>query len=109
MKPLNADSQSCGTTLSSNCIIWQGNDIPCLNLCKGDTVSDVVFKLATEVCTIMETLDVTHYDLSCFSLTTCSPEDFHALIQLLIKRICALEKCNAECLSDCNDTPPVGG
>jgi len=101
MKPLNIDNQSCGTTLSSNCIIWQGNDIKCLKLCKGDTISNVVYKLAKEVCDIMETFDVTNYDLSCFNLTTCSPADFQALIQLLIKRICLLETCT-DCAPDCN-------
>lgn len=93
MKPLNLDNRPCSPT-SSNCVIWQGPDIPCINLCTGDTVSDVVFKLATELCTIMETLKITNYDLSCFNLTACPPDDFQKLIQLIIDRICALENIN---------------
>ena len=92
MKPLNSNTESCDK-ISSNCVIWQGDDIECISLCKGDTISDVVNKLATELCDIMDTVDVTNYDLSCFKLTTCSPEDFQALIQLLIERICKLEGC----------------
>lgn len=90
MKPLNLDNSPC-SPISSNCVIWQGPDIPCIKLCKGDTVSDVVYKLATELCTIMDTLNITNYDLSCFDLVACPPADFQALINFLIQRICALE------------------
>lgn len=88
MKPLNLDNRPC-SPISSNCVIWQGPDIPCINLCTGDTVSDVVYKLGTELCTIMDTLKITNYDLSCFNLTACPPTDFQALIQFLIEQVCA--------------------
>lgn len=90
MKPLNYDNSPC-SPISSNCVIWQGPDIPCIKLCAGDTISDVVFKLATELCTVLDTLNVTNYDLSCFNLTACGPNDFQALVQFLIDRICALQ------------------
>ena len=90
MKPINADNAPCAPQ-SSNCVIWQGPDITCINLCTGDTISDTVSKLATELCTIMTTLKISSYDLSCFSLATCPPAKFEELIQLLITRICALE------------------
>lgn len=94
MKPLNNDNPGCNP-ISSNCVIWQGPDIPCIKLCKGDTVSDTVYKLATELCSILEQLDITTYDLSCLNLTECAPKDFHALIQLLIQKICDLNECCA--------------
>jgi hypothetical protein len=90
MKPLNLDNKPC-SPISSNCVIWQGPDIPCIKLCTGDTVSDVVAKLATELCTVLDILNVTNYDLSCFNLTACGPNDFQALIQFLIDQICATE------------------
>ena len=89
MRPLNLDNRPC-SPISSNCVIWQGPDIPCIKLCTGDTVSDVIFKLGTELCTIMDQLKVSNYDLSCLNLTACPPEDFQALIQLLINKICEL-------------------
>src|ERR1035437_8883004 len=104
MKPLNRDSDSCDP-ISSECVIWQGRDIECIKLCKGDTVSDVVGKLATELCEIMDSLDITGYDLSCFNITSCPPEDFHKLIQFLIERICKLEQCTG-CIPDCKGTDP---
>lgn len=90
MKPLNLDNKPC-SPISSNCVIWQGPDIPCIKLCAGDTVSDVVYKLATELCTVLDTLNVTNYDLACFNLTACGPNDFQALVQFLIDQICALQ------------------
>ena len=90
MKPLNYDNSPC-SPISSNCVIWQGPDIPCIKLCAGDTISDVIFKLATELCAVLDTLNVTNYDLSCFNLTACSPNDFQALIQFLIEQICAIQ------------------
>jgi len=90
MKPLNYDNSPC-SPISSNCVIWQGPDLHCIKLCTGDTVSDVVANLATELCTIMEQLDITNYDLSCFNLVSCPPNTFEALIQFLIEKICSLE------------------
>ena len=90
MKPLNLDNSPC-TPVSSNCVIWAGPNIPCIRLCTGDTVSDVVHKLATELCTILDYLNVDNYNLSCFNLASCQPNDFQELLQFLIDRICALE------------------
>ena len=94
MKPLNLDNSPC-SPISSNCVIWQGPDIPCIKLCKGDTVSDIIHKLATELCNIMDLLDVNGYDLSCFDLASCKPKNIQELIQFLIERICALETTDA--------------
>ena len=90
MRPLNLDNSPCSPT-SSNCVIWQGPNIPCIKLCAGDTISDVIFKLATELCTIMDTLNVSNYDLACFNSVACPPVDFQALIQFLINQICSLQ------------------
>lgn len=94
MKPLNLDNSPC-SPISSNCVIWQGPTIPCIKLCTGDTVSDVIHKLATELCNIMDLLDVNGYDLSCFDLVGCKPSNIQELIQFLIDRICAIETVDA--------------
>jgi hypothetical protein len=107
MKPLNTDDPGCNYT-TSNCVIWQGPDIPCIKLCKGDTVSDVIYKLATELCTIMDVLKIEAYDLSCFNLTACKPADFQQLIQFILGRICGLEECTG-CVPNCEGqvNPPA--
>jgi len=90
MKPINLDNSPC-SPISSNCVIWQGPDIPCIKLCTGDTVSNVIHELATELCNIMDLLDVNGYDLSCFDLASCKPQNIQELIQFLIGRICTIE------------------
>jgi hypothetical protein len=43
----------------------------------------------------MDLLDVNGYDLSCFDLASCKPQNIQELIQFLIERICALESVDA--------------
>jgi hypothetical protein len=90
MKPLNLDNRPC-SPISSNCVVWQGPTLDCINLCTGDTISDVVAKMAEELCTLLDQTNVTNYDLTCLGITACGPKDFQALIQLLIDKICELE------------------
>jgi hypothetical protein len=92
MNPLNNNTEGC-SPVSSNCVIWQGRDIECIKLCKGDTITDVVFKLATELCTIMDQTNVDNYTLSCLAPANCPPSDFQGLIQLIIDKLCALTDC----------------
>jgi hypothetical protein len=91
MKPINAAELGCSPT-SSNCVIWQGPDINCLNICHGDTVSDIVYQLGCIVCDLKEQLDPTLYDLSCLDIPTCdAPTTFIDFINIIISRICNIE------------------
>lgn len=87
MKPLNLDNSPC-SPVSSNCVIWQGPNIDCISLCTGDSISTVIYNLATELCTIMNQLDLTNLDLTCLQVGTNPPDTFSELIQLLINKIC---------------------
>jgi hypothetical protein len=98
----NHTKDGCVAT-SSNCVIWQGPDLTCINLCKGDTVSDVVAKLATELCEILDYVNISAYDLSCLDLSV-QPTTFDQLIQLIITRLC-----NAETAIDNIETGGSGG
>jgi hypothetical protein len=86
MKPLNLDKSTC-SPISSNCVIWGGPDIECIGLCKGDTITDVTYKLALELCAVMESLNVNNYDLACLDLS-CAPDDFNSLLQAIIDKLC---------------------
>ena len=88
MIPTNKDNQEGCVPLSSNCVVWQGPDIPCIQLCKGDSVSDVVAKLAQELCDLLGQLDVSTFDLNCLSTICPAPQNIHDLIQLLINKYC---------------------
>lgn len=86
-----SDTQEGCNPISSNCVIWQGPDIPCISLCNGDSVSDVVAKLAERLCTIADQLDISLLDLSCFNPIFPTPQNFRDVVQLIINKVCALE------------------
>ena len=89
MKPLNLDNSPC-SPVSSNCIIWQGPDIPCIKLCTGDTITNVVYELALQLCEITGQVNISTLDLSCLKITTGTPANLNDLLQILINKICAL-------------------
>ena len=41
MIPTNSNNLTNCDPISSNCVIWQGPDLPCVEICTGDTISDV--------------------------------------------------------------------
>lgn len=92
----NNHEQGCGS-VSSNCVVWQGPDVACLNICKGDTVSDVVADLATKLCDLLAELDLDAFDLTCLNLDAQNvPTDLTELIQVIIDKTCSLSgRCDA--------------
>lgn len=57
----NHKSSTCAV-LSSNCVIWHGADIPCLNLCKDDTITDVILKMGELLCDTQTTAGQVNVD-----------------------------------------------
>ena len=79
----NTEKESC-SPISSNCVVWQGPDLPCLNLCKGDSVSDVVYKLAVEVCDLQANTGLSTVDLTCLvQVCQTTPEPTKTLANIL--------------------------
>jgi len=80
--------------VSSNCVVWQGPDLDCIGLCHGDTISDVIAKLAQELCDLIDLVSLaptstTPFDFTCLLQTgQLPPENIHELIQLIIDRLC---------------------
>jgi hypothetical protein len=93
--PLNLNKKSC-SAISSNCVVWQGPDIPCLDLCKGDTVTEVVYQLGIEFCSLFEQLQPESYNAQCLNLGECTVTNFQELFQAVIDKICSLsvDGCN---------------
>ena len=92
MIPVSSNTITNGCNpISSNCVVWQGPDIPCINICTGDTVSDVVAKLATELCEVLDQTSLSNLDLSCLNLDPQDvPTNFTELQQLIIDELCSL-------------------
>lgn len=78
------------TPVSSTCVVWNGPNIPCINLCKGDSIEKVVYELATQLCEITEgVLDVSTLDFGCLvGQGQSNPETLLDTIQLLIDKAC---------------------
>lgn len=91
MIPINSNNTPC-TPVSSNCVVWQGPTISCINICNGDTVSDVVGKLGDELCTLVDATcecnpDLTGLDLGCLP---DGPLELNSVLQSIIDYVCNL-------------------
>tara|TARA_R110002020_G_scaffold29814_4_gene94177 strand:- start:4235 stop:4747 length:513 start_codon:yes stop_codon:yes gene_type:complete len=53
----NDKRKGCITT-SSDCVIWQGPNIECIDLCTGDSISTVVATLANELCALINAVQI---------------------------------------------------
>ena len=89
----SSDSNGCNN-ISSNCVIWQGPDISCINLCNGDTVSDVVAALAEKLCELTDGIsnepDLTGFDLKCALPSGATPTTLVENLQAIVTYICSL-------------------
>lgn len=97
MLPISSNTADQGCSpVSSNCVIWQGPNLSCINLCKGDTVSDVVYKVATQLCTLQTELVLTDLDLSCLVSFCASAnpapttQTLAAVLEFIIDKVCCL-------------------
>jgi len=95
MIPTNSSNTTNGCdSISSNCVIWQGPDISCINLCNGDTISEVIAKLATLLCDLIEdgvtaNPNLTGLDMSCLNIPGTTPTTLVPVLQDMIEAICA--------------------
>jgi len=95
MLPINNGDTSPCSNISSNCVVWQGPDIPCIGLCHGDTVSDVIAKLAEKLCDILDQAavepDLTGMDLACVLPDgQTAPTSVADIMQLIIDYVCSI-------------------
>ena len=94
MIPTNSSGTTNGCdNISSNCVIWQGPDISCIDLCNGDSISEVVFKLATEVCDLLASgvdvnPDLKGLDISCLNVRGATPTELVPVLQAMVNQIC---------------------
>lgn len=95
MIPVKSNTPDPGCSpVSSNCVVWQGPALSCISLCTGDTISSVVYKLATELCNLQQTAGLSDLDLTCLvNVCQATPEPEKTLagvLDLLINKVCCL-------------------
>jgi hypothetical protein len=94
MIPTNSSNSTNGCdSISSNCVIWQGPDISCIELCNGDTISDVTAKLAELVCDLItdgvaSNPNLTGLDISCLNIPGTTPTTLVPVLQAMVNAIC---------------------
>tara|TARA_R100000544_G_scaffold30514_1_gene16758 strand:- start:406 stop:2643 length:2238 start_codon:yes stop_codon:yes gene_type:complete len=95
MIPTNSSNTTNGCdNISSNCVVWQGPDIACIDLCSGDTITEVTYKLATKVCTLITdgvsaNPSLTGLDLTCLNIAGITPTTLVPVLQAMVVQICA--------------------
>ena len=82
--------------ISTSCVIWQGPNIPCIDLCAGDAIDEVVFKLATYLCELSKNIfDIENVNFTCLLPPDIPKEDIptnlEQLIQTIINYSCGVE------------------
>jgi hypothetical protein len=82
MIPSNSNNKAGCDPISSNCVIWQGPDLSCVEVCNGDTVSDVVANLCNRLIA-MEAEDGTSLDLSTIDKSTLDGTTSTTLTELI--------------------------
>jgi len=100
MIPTNSNRTSPCDPVSSNCVIWQGPDLKfdnpggCIDICNGDTISDVVAKVAEQLCELMEASCLCDPDMSTIDLSTClppaTPLNIQDITQAIIDYLCSI-------------------
>jgi hypothetical protein len=80
--------------LKSTDIVWLGPDINCLQLCTNDVVSEVVYKIAEQVCCIASDLDLSTLDYQCIidKAKTYQKIDLFLLFSMLLENDCSIEQ-----------------
>jgi hypothetical protein len=80
-----------GTCLptSSACVKWEGPTIPCLTICKGESIEQIIVELSSIVCTTKDSIDISSLDFNCLvSNGQANPSTIKQLLQLLITKSC---------------------
>ena len=91
--------------LSSNCVVWQGPDLECIDLCAGDTISDVVAKIAHALCECCDpvlrsgqsrsasTSDISTIIQGCITINKGrDAQNLDELLQFIIDKICETDQ-----------------
>ena len=87
----NSNSTNGCNETSSNCVVWQGPDLPCIDVCNGDTISDILAKLCDELVnttTVSPGVDISTINQGCLISEYGTANDVQTLITNIIDKLC---------------------
>jgi hypothetical protein len=79
---------------SSNCVIWQGPDLTCVDVCNGDTISDIMAKMCESILnitTVSPGIDISTVNQLCLQTTYGQANNLESLLQNIITEVCKVE------------------
>ncbi len=90
------NTENCIDPAFSSCTIWDGPDIPCLKICKGQTISKIVNTIATKLCEVLQPFDLSNLTIQCaldiFNKTEPTERTLLNILQLLVDNDCGLKQ-----------------
>ena len=91
MIPTNSNNITNCDPISSNCVIWQGPDLECVDICTGDTISDVIAALCDQLVNlttiINNGIEFNIANINQSTLIGITATNLEELIQLIIDNI----------------------
>lgn len=82
--------------INQDCVLWEGNNLPCINVFKGDTITTTVHELATVVCEQYESIkNLKNLNLFCLdkSCVNCLEDKvIKDYIQMLLDNDCKIKQ-----------------
>lgn len=92
-KNKNSKTSGCIESFSS-CTVWNGPNIPCLNIETGDCLNDVIFNIADKICEALQPIDLSNISLQCLidklGIIEPSEKTIPSILQILIDNDCKL-------------------
>ena len=86
----------CPEVVSTNCITYQGADIPCLGICKGSNLSVVEMAIANRLCELSDLTDATTITVpACIIAAWNAGQEDKTILNLLqfaLDQICVLQE-----------------
>lgn len=106
------NNNGCTDNTSSNCVVWQGPDLTCVDICKGDTVSDVVARLAEKLCECCENpastgVDIATVNQSCLITDYGRANTIQELLNNIIDKMCKCCEQSGTSAGPCDCNIPV--
>ena len=102
MIPNNSNTTNGCDSTSSNCVVWQGPNLTCVDVCTGDTISDIIAKLCESIVgTVNEATGVNIDTINqlCLETTYGQANTIQELTQNIITELCTHNSIEADVCS----------
>ena len=75
----NTRKGNCAEVVTSNCVIWDYDDVPCLGICRGMKLTDVMYKEAILTCQLLQQITSAVSSASATATAATTPINFSSL------------------------------